>query len=645
MIIVSLKLQDFGIFYGSQPLSFQQGLYVIHGRNGRGKTTFLNAVRWALYGHYTDRQGRPVPAEVTLNRQAGREGRSEFSVEMTLRDGQDEYLLRRRQFISAAGPTSSQIYMERNSQPLTAGERERMIQQLLSESVSQFFLFDGEQLQRYEALLSQEETAGQLIRQSIERILGLPVLDNALHDLGAIRDDLNKRLAKQARQIQQLEQLGARAEQAQADLDSKQADIADLHAQEGNQREVIRERDEFLQKYENSLDQLKNLEALDEKISDLGERRKSLQVHRADQLREAWRDVLAVAVLPRVEELRSKLEHRQRALAEQVTREQLEKSLAARRCVLCDQALDLDHERHIAEELARQGGDGGSAEHADPEDFAQLSILTGIVDTGHAEAAIQLDREIADLDSDELALKQESGRLREALQNLPESDVTRAQKERDSAQQELGRLSSALELAGTEEGEIGERLHRAQEEIRKASAGSGEQADLARAIDLAEDLRRVFEGAKGRFREELRTAVEASATDVFTHLTNEPEFKRLMINDSYGLEIIDSRGDVVAGRSAGQEQVVALALIAALNRNAQRRAPVIMDTPFGRLDPEHRTNILRFLSQLADQVFLLVHGGEVSEADLGAIAGSIEEQFDLHRDDTDRTTILPRSVQ
>jgi len=563
---------------------------------------------------------------------------------MTLRDGEDEYLLRRRQFVSAAGPASSQMYMERNSQPLSAGDRSRTIQQLLSESVSQFFLFDGEQLSRYEALLSQEATAGQLIRQSIEQILGLPVLDNALHDLGAIRTELNKRLARQARQTQQLEQVSARAEQAQADLDSKQADIADLHAQEEGQQAIIRERDEFLQKYENSLEQLKNLEAIDEKVNDLGDRRKSLQAHRADQLREAWRDVLAVAVEPRVEELRSKLEHRQRSLAEQVVREQLEKSLAAGRCVLCDQDLDLDHERHIGEELARQSGAHDGAEQTDPEDFAQLSILTGITNTGHAEAAIRLDREIADLDSDELALKQESGRLREALQNLAESEVTRAQKERDAAQQELGRLSSALDHAREEETEIAERLRRAQDEIRKASSGTGQQGDLVRAISLTEDLARVFETAKGRFREELRTAVEASATDVFKQLTNEPEFKSLRINDSYGLEIIDSRGDVVGGRSAGQEQVVALSLIAALNSNAQRRAPVIMDTPFGRLDPEHRANVLGFLSQLADQVFLLVHGGEVSDADLIAIAGSIEEQFELHRDDTDRTTILPRSA-
>jgi DNA sulfur modification protein DndD len=642
VIITALRLEDFGIFYGTQVLTLEPGLYVVHGRNGRGKTTLLNAVRWALYGHYMDRQSRLVPGEVILNREARREGRNQFSVELSIRDGSDEYLLRRRQFISAAGAADSQVYMERNRQPLPALDRERAIQLLLSERISQFFLFDGEQLQRYEALLLHEDTESHLIRQSIEQILGLPVLDNALQDLGTIGTEMNRRLARQARQLQQLEQLGARAEQAQADLDSKLADIDQLQGQEREQEDIIRERDQFLQKYENSLDQLKKLETLDEKVDDLQGQRETLAGLLAEELREAWRDVLAVAVEPKTEELRGKLEQQQRALATKLTREQLEKSLSSRQCELCAQTLDLDHERHIMEELARLDS---VEEEAQPggDDLTQLPLLASIVRTGHAEAAIRLDRQIADLDGQEVALQQETARLREALQNLPEGEVTRAQKERDQAQQELGRLRGALEQAAREQGEIEERLRRAREEIRRAGDRSGPQADLARAIELAEDLERVFEVAKGRFREELRTAVEASATDVFKQLTNEPEFDGLKINDNYGLEIIDSRGDIVTGRSAGQEQVVALSLIAALNRNARSGAPVIMDTPFGRLDPEHRSNILRFLGHFAAQVFLLVHGGEVSDADLNIIAGDIQAEFELHRDDADRTSIIPRS--
>ena len=57
----------------------------------------------------------------------------------------------------------------------------------------------------------------------------------------------------------------------------------------------------------------------------------------------------------------------------------------------------------------------------------------------------------------------------------------------------------------------------------------------------------------------------------------------LRITDHYGLEIIDSDGEVVR-RSAGYEHLVALSLIAALQDSAAVRGPVVMDYPFGRLD-------------------------------------------------------------
>ncbi len=641
MIICTLRLKNFGIFYGDQSLTLERGLYVIHGQNGRGKTTLLNAVRWALYGHYADRQGRQVPPEVTLNRQARREGTKEFSVEMTLDDDGNMYLLRRTQVTSAAGSPSSDLYMERTGTSLSAGERKRAVSQLLGEDVSRFFLFDGEQLQNYESLLFEDDTS--VIKQSIEQILGLPVLDNALLDLGAVKTELNNRLSRQARQDQKLEVVAHRALQLEAEIASKSADVAQLHQQYAEQQNVISRCDDYLQRYESSLEQLKNLEALDAKVVDFQRERQTLRVEMADHLRHAWRDVLAAAVAPKVLEMQAVLHRSEDARTIQAARRQIERSLGDGRCVTCDRPLDSEHEAHMAETLLRLTEPDREQLQPDPNMVYRLTLLSGVLNTGNTDAVIRLDGQAAELDSEEIVVKQQSGRLREALQNLPENEVNKRTRERDAAQQRVGRLQSALEEADLVIKEIQERLDRAQEELRKANqVAGGPKAELARAIEMAEALRRVFQTAKGTYRDELRLAVEASATDVFAQLTTEPNFARLQINDNYGLEIVDPAGEVITGRSAGQEQVVALALIAALNRNAMRRGPVMMDTPFGRLDPQHRANILRFLSHIAEQVFLLVHGGEVSGSDLAAIGGSINEQFELRRDDTDRSAIVVR---
>jgi DNA sulfur modification protein DndD len=76
--------------------------------------------------------------------------------------------------------------------------------------------------------------------------------------------------------------------------------------------------------------------------------------------------------------------------------------------------------------------------------------------------------------------------------------------------------------------------------------------------------------------------------------------------------------------------VVALSLIGALNRLAAKRGPVIMDTPFGRLDRSHRENIMRFVPTLADQVALLVHSGEIDPSrDLATVEGKITAEYEI----------------
>ena len=77
-------------------------------------------------------------------------------------------------------------------------------------------------------------------------------------------------------------------------------------------------------------------------------------------------------------------------------------------------------------------------------------------------------------------------------------------------------------------------------------------------------------------------------------------------------------------RSAGAEQIVALSLIDGLARAGRAAGPVVMDTPFGRLDRRHRANILSYLPSTSSQLILLVHEGEVrKEGDLDHIASRI----------------------
>src|SRR5688572_13626261 len=118
-------------------------------------------------------------------------------------------------------------------------------------------------------------------------------------------------------------------------------------------------------------------------------------------------------------------------------------------------------------------------------------------------------------------------------------------------------------------------------------------------------------------------------------MTTQKSYRGLEINSNYGLSIVDSTGRPVSIRSAGAEQVVALSLIDGLNRTGRAIGPVVMDTPFGRLDLEHRDRVLSYLPTVASQFVILVHSGEIrNDTDLESIKeriGSIYEIVEVNQ--------------
>jgi DNA sulfur modification protein DndD len=118
----------------------------------------------------------------------------------------------------------------------------------------------------------------------------------------------------------------------------------------------------------------------------------------------------------------------------------------------------------------------------------------------------------------------------------------------------------------------------------------------------------------------MKKRVEENATKVFSSLRTENVVSGLKINENYGLRLMDSKGQVFDHRGAGVEQIVALSLILGLARSAARPNALVLDTPFARLDVNHRDNILKFIPNESKQVILLIQSAE-------EISKKVEDDF------------------
>ena len=105
----------------------------------------------------------------------------------------------------------------------------------------------------------------------------------------------------------------------------------------------------------------------------------------------------------------------------------------------------------------------------------------------------------------------------------------------------------------------------------------------------------------------------AAMTDVYKKLAHKQQVYRIHIDESGKTTILSKEGEEIPfDKSAGENQVFATALLAGLAEISGIDAPLVVDTPLGRLDSTHRANILKYwVSDKKRQVILLSQDKEI----------------------------------
>jgi DNA sulfur modification protein DndD len=136
----------------------------------------------------------------------------------------------------------------------------------------------------------------------------------------------------------------------------------------------------------------------------------------------------------------------------------------------------------------------------------------------------------------------------------------------------------------------------------------------------------------GGFRSAMRDQVQEATSKLFLRLTTEKDYSGVKISDDYLLSVVDDQERSLSMISAGANQILTMAFIGALAECSIEEAPMVMDTPFGRLDVGHRSGILDWVSTFDTQVILFVQSGEYDvERDAHLLSGKIGREFTIER--------------
>lgn len=646
MKLHSLTARNFMPYKGEMELVFpqdeQRNVMLVFGDNMRGKTSILNAIRWAFYGEAVGRHSRPIPLQEIVNKDATLEDDWRVDVHVKFDANGHTYDLRRiadrRQMVvtpSKPEEFTQTIYLTRDGSAVSGDQVEAEIGLIAPKQVSRFFLFDGELLQEYETLLIEDNQQGQQIKEAIEQVLGVPALTRGRVDIQTILKQAQKRQNADLKQIAGLEKQADRHADITGKIDAIDRDLEDLKERLKDVRDERAALEDEVEAAQSVIGAKASLDAKIEEQKVLIADCEQKEAERLDLLSEAWKDLIDA----QLEIRRSQLERQRKMLMESIKMRSglaqkvsdLKQLLDTRECPTCAQVLSDERRAQIGEALGKAENELQSIDDSSSafqQISGQLDALSKIRGINAKERLRQAEKDLQSYNVRLTQIENDIEKLRDDIAGYDTAEIARKRVILSEKIREEGRLQGDIQDQTHERKTLIDELAVSQKAIEGLTKDRTRRSTVK--VSLCSDLERVFAQSIDRLRDKLREHVEDLANDAFRHMTTQKSYRGLEINDNYGLQIVDASGRHVAARSAGAEQIVALSLIDGLNRTGRAAGPIIMDTPFGRLDLKHRDNILSYLPSVTSQFVLLVHSGEIrKETDLAVIADRVGAVYEI----------------
>ncbi len=639
MKLLSLQLHNFRQFYGTTPelvlaASANHRATVIHGNNGAGKTSLLNAFTWALYEKTTAAFTSP---DQIVNKRALAEAAVnvpvECWVELACEHGARKYRIRRacrahRTETGEISQTKSELslqYAEEDGRWQTFDQHlEDVIGRILPMSLHQYFFFDGE---RIEQIVRSNKKAE--IAEATKVLLGVEVLTRAIRHLGEARKTLEKELKrcgdpetqKLVQQKQNLETELEQITQRQGEIESEIEDHKALRQEVANR----------LREFEAVREVQKRRDALESQKQALQEALKQSQGRLKSAISTQGYTVLLTEAIAQFRALEQGL--RQRGELPADIKQQFVQDLLERQRCICGTELKI-----------------GSPEYLQVQSYLERAGLADVEETViRMGAQMQaIDRQVPlfwkTVDEEQQKIREvrqkisrietELDTIRDQFRSSPSEDIRNLEKRHEE-------IDAKIESLSREQGENNQKIkdrdkqvEELQRQIEKHQATEERQVQTQRRIaatgEAIDRLKQVQTNVDRVFRSDLERRVK----EIFQRIVVVPYTPRL--TEKYELNLVESTTgqERLVAASTGENQVLSLSFIGAIidrvkdwsrkDRQSQYlmppdagNYPIVMDSPFGSLDETYRRQVARSLPTLANQLVVLVSKtqwrGEVAE--------------------------------
>lgn len=634
MIINRIRLENFRQFYGSQEIDLstdqRKNVTLIHAENGFGKTTLLNAVLWTLFQQTTSKFEKP---QEIVNYESLKDRNSYARVAVEFNHESKRYLAERTHDDekSSYNKTDFNIFsISENGHHRKIDSPETFVKTVIPQEMARYFFFDGEAAETFTTAKNFKA-----ISEAIKNILGSTLAKTAIQDL----KNIEKAVSQHLTQIPGQEKL-ATIEKEVIQMDEK---VEKYKAQISQCEEQSSEWNSILSEINEKLINSAGAKEIQQRRSD-----KERQLERTkNEINEINQDIIIWIGKRGIPIVSRKLaqvsldfidEQSLRGKIPSPYNEEFVKGLLQSEECICHRPLAPESEEWRAVSSLLNKASNAEALRRVMNAKGQIKQLQ----LGLNEAPQELKKlraRLADRISFREQLEHEIGELGQKMEEIDLSEINELEQSRKKAMQQIRELDQRIGNLQMAIGSYTRHKKDLEKQVETIAVQNKKANDLLLRKQLLERSGEFIAGLLETYEEEARNTLEEEISEILEEVAHRPYKCRIESNFAIDLVYPDGRS---VPRSGGENQLLSLLFIGSLVKFAASRinddrfilkpgtiAPLILDAPFGQLDPYYQKDVASYIPKLAEQVVLLVSSSQGNKGVLDALAPFIGAEYIL----------------
>jgi len=601
--LLSIELKNFRQYEGPTKIDLSttagKNINIIEGENGAGKSNLLNAITLCFYDQEQHQQGGdeaetlPYVTESKLDDLGIGEYESGY-IEIVVGTDSPEYIFRREfqtfNVQNGYNDETGELQLQRRvgNDYKIVDYPVQSLNQILPARVKDYFIFDGEALSDFF-----DERHKQKVKDAIVDVSHIGLLNSSIDHLETVRKEIRRKAGD----------VGGRPAEIEAEKEEVEAEVSDLEDKRDQYERQIAQLNEEIGEIRRKLrgaadddvqDLLQEQDSIEETIGRKRSTFEEVKAETAKSLVKAGPPIYTMSAIEYTRETIQELEAKGQ-LPPKIQDWFIDELIDRGECIcgtsISEEATEHDHLLEMKQNVAAV-----SAENLDGKAELPRVIRDG---NDWAEDVRDGRRRMRELRDEIEELDAELTEVKSQLQSydVPDVDVATLATQQDELEEDKADLNQKIGRLGNRIEEKENKIDKLENDLKKELREQGRHEEILDQVDFAEEAEAEMRQVRETILDRIRSETEANMNEYFNQLIWKNEQYTVSLDDDYQISVSPegSENNRIGSLSAGETQILALSFMAALSDISGFDAPVVIDTPLGRISGDNRRRIAQNL--------------------------------------------------